>query len=71
MIHERSDDEISDQRAVVSSMYTDSCVFPLTVLGHTLKQHRVNACSIFIYLPDRVSNRLYPSSRHQAGDSAP
>ena len=58
MIHEVKSGEIAtDQRAVVSSMYTDSYVFPLAVLGHTLKRHRVNARRVLIYLPDRVSNR--------------
>jgi len=57
MIHQDYDKITSEQRAVVSSLYTDSYVFPLIVLGHTLKQHHVNARRILIYLPDRISKR--------------
>lgn len=57
MIHEGYEKIAPEQRAVVSSMYTDSYVFPLAVLGQTLKQHRVDARKILIYLPDRISNR--------------
>ena len=38
-------------------MYTDSYVFPMIILGHTLKRHRVNARKILVYFPDRVSKR--------------
>ena len=38
-------------------MYTDSYVFPLAVLGHTLKQHHVDARKIIIYIPSRISER--------------
>ena len=38
-------------------MYPDSCLSSLAVLGHTLKQHRVNARKIPIYLPNRLSKR--------------
>lgn len=57
MIH-RGDERITpEQRAVVSSMYTDSYVFSLAVLGHTLKQHHIDARKILIYLPNRISSR--------------
>lgn len=57
MIHQDHENTTYEQRAVVSSMYTDSYVFPLAVLGYTLKQHQVNARKILIYLPNRVSKR--------------
>ena len=46
-----------NRRTVASSMHTDFYLLPLAVLGHTLKQHRVNALRILIYLPDCVSQR--------------
>ena len=57
MIHEGFGEIASDQRAVVSSTYTGSYVFPLAVLGHTLKLHRVNARKILISVPNRISKR--------------
>ena len=59
MVHEGSGKISSGQRAVVSSdlMYTDSYIFPLAVLDHFLKQHRINARKILIYLPHRISQR--------------
>jgi hypothetical protein len=57
MIHQDYEKITSEQRAVVSSMYTDSYVFSLVVLGHTLKQHHIHARKILIYLPDRISKR--------------
>lgn len=57
MIHQDYEKITPEQRAVVSSMYTDSYVFPLAVLGYTLKQHHVNARKILIYLPNRISKR--------------
>jgi len=57
MVHQGYEKITSEQRAVVSSMYTDSYVFPLIVLGHTLKQHHINARKILIYLPNRISKR--------------
>ena len=57
MIHQGYERITSEERAVVSSLYTDSYVFPLAVLGHTLKRHHINARRVLIYLPDRISNR--------------
>jgi len=57
MIHQDHETITPGQRAVVSSMYTDSYVFLLAVLGYTLKQHHVDARRILIYLPNRVSKR--------------
>jgi hypothetical protein len=57
MVHLDYEGIAPEQRAVVSSMYTDSYVFPLAVLGHSLKQHHVNARKILIYLPNRISDR--------------
>jgi len=57
MIHQDHERHTSEQRAVVSSMYTDSYVFPLAVLGYTLKQHHINARKILVYLPGRISKR--------------
>ena len=57
MIHLEYERITPRERAVVSSLYTDSYVFPLAVLGHTLKQHHVDARKILIYLPNRVSER--------------
>lgn len=57
MIHRGYEKVAPEQRAVVSSMYTDSYVFPLAVLGHSLKQHHVDARKILIFLPNRISDR--------------
>ena len=57
MIHEGFGEIASDQRALVSSMYTDCYVLPPAVLGHTLMRHRVNACKILISPPNRISKR--------------
>ena len=38
-------------------MHTDPHAFPMIVLGHTLKQYRVNARNILFYLPNHVSKR--------------
>ena len=57
MVHPNTEKTTPHQQAVVSSMYTDSYVFPLAVLGHTLKQHHVTARKILIYLPNRISKR--------------
>lgn len=57
MIHEDYEKITPEERAVVSSIYTDSYVFPVAVLGYTLQQHHTDARRILIYLPDRLSNR--------------
>lgn len=57
IIHRDHEKATPEQRAVVSSMYTDSYVFPLAVLGHSLKQHHTDARKILIYLPHRISSR--------------
>ena len=48
MIHEGFGEIASDQRTVISSMYTVSYVFPPAVLGRTLRWHRVNARKLLI-----------------------
>lgn len=45
------------ERAVVSSLYTDSYVFAIATLGHSLRKAEVNAKKILMYMPDRISNR--------------
>lgn len=45
------------ERAVVSSLYTDSYVYAIATLGHSLKKADVNAKKILMYMPDRISKR--------------
>jgi inositol phosphorylceramide glucuronosyltransferase 1 len=46
-----------DERAVVSSLYTESYAPAILTLGHSLTSANVSARRILLYLPDRISSR--------------
>jgi len=46
-----------DERAVVSTLYTDSYAPAILTLGHTLASANVSARRILLYIPERISSR--------------
>jgi glycogenin glucosyltransferase len=46
-----------EEHAVVSAMYTDNYILPITTLGYTVQVHNISARRILMYLPERISNK--------------
>lgn len=46
-----------EEHAVVSTMYTDNYILPVTTLGYTLQANNISARRILMYIPERVSGK--------------